>query len=63
MSFSEVFEMLYKNDIPLNVKICSDIGVDEEEEIQAVFYNRKENKLVLSQYYSNVYGRDWEKLK
>ena len=62
MKYSDIFELLYKNDIPLNVTICSDVGVDEEEEIQAVFYNRKENKLVLSQYYSNVYGKDWEKL-
>ena len=62
MKYSDIFEILYKNDISLSVKICSDVGVDEKEEIQSVFYNRKENRLVLSQYYSNVYGKDWEKL-
>jgi hypothetical protein len=63
MKYSDIFELLYKNDISLNVTICSGVGIDEEERIQSVFYNRKKNKLVLSQYYSNVYGKAWEKLK
>ena len=67
MSFSEVFELLYKNDIPLNAKICFDEEDSEKYDgytsIGAVFYNRKENKIVFTEGICSSYGKDWELLQ
>ena len=63
MSFSEVFELLYKNNIPLNAKICFDGDADNFSEVGAVFYNRKENKIVFTEGFCSSRGKDWELLQ
>ena len=38
MKYSDIFELLYRNDIPLNVTICSDVGIDGEKKKSSLFF-------------------------
>ena len=64
MSFSGVFELLYKNDIPLNAKVVYDSeDWNTEVYVGRVFYNRKENEILLTKGDYTDVGKDWELLQ
>lgn len=60
MSWSEIFEILYRNDVSLSSEVILD--ADGISSVTGIFYSRKENKIVLTTSCESSYGKDYKYL-
>ncbi len=65
MTFELLSKIIEENNIPKNVHLLSDSGWEcSETEMNGIFYNRKENKLMITQkgdWYDDWFRREgWE---
>ena len=54
MTFEKLKELIKKHNIPENVKLLNDSGLDIITEMNGVFYNKKLNHIIFTQFKNDI---------